>query len=239
MGNVKLHINRLLCEKEIKEIRDISKRLGLPFCFHEMKKIEMNFVNAFEITKGLMFFYPVNDGMPTCHFEFFKDGRSIMTNQYEYTELSNLDEILLQMVTVFRYALINGIVLDPYCFMLKFDDEIKVNYHSKVSLVITEKAIVNPRLTDDNFKEATIYYINHFLDHFIGWNFGVPVNRSKVLKEELESLNSLVIDMGLRRDAGPGFEVYGTEDKVQHGLQHYKLPVEKSHTKKKNLFNKD
>ena len=35
---------------------------------------------------------------------------------------------------------------------------------------------------------ATKYFINHFLDHFIGWNFGLSVNRNEDLKRELEEL---------------------------------------------------
>ncbi len=33
--------------------------------------------------------------------------------------------------------------------------------------------------------------------------------------------------MGIREYAGTGFQVYGTEDEVTNGLQHYILPIEK------------
>ena len=79
-------------------------------------------------------------------------------------------------------------------------------------------------------------FINKFLDHFIGWNFGVSVNRNEKLKAELESLNEKVINMGLREYAGTGYEVYGIETEEHNGLQHFYLPTEKGqaikHTKK-------
>ena len=81
---------------------------------------------------------------------------------------------------------------------------------------------------------ATKYFINHFLDHFIGWNFGVSVNRNEKLRNELESLNEKVIDKGIRKYAGAGFEVYGVDSEAYNGLQHYSLPIEKSVGKKEN-----
>ena len=41
--------------------------------------------------------------------------------------------------------------------------------------------------------------------------------------------------MGIREWAGSGFEVYGVEDEVYDGLQHYKLPTKKANVKKKVL----
>ena len=139
------------------------------------------------------------------------------------------------MVRIFNQSLDNRIVLDPYYFMLELTDEPCKDYKGNVSLVITEKAIRNQKLNDQNFDEATKYFINHFLDHFIGWNFGLSVNRNETLKRELEELNEKVIDMGIREWAGSGFEVYGVEDEVHNGLQHYTLPTEKVNVKKKIL----
>lgn len=221
-------------ENELEQVNKIADFLGLEFVFHKLDKIEKECTNAFEITNNLIYFYPVNDGLPTCEFEFYKDGELVIYNDMEYIQLSNLDDILLQMVRTFDKALDNRIVLDPYYFMLELTDEVCKDYKGNAKLLITEKAIRNQKLTDDNFDEATKYFINQFLDHFIGWNFGVSVNRSAVLKKELEELNDKVIDMGIREWAGPGFEIYGVEDEVYDGLQHYRLPVEKGKVKEKN-----
>ena len=222
-------------QQKLEQVKKIADSLNLKFNLHDLKKINKEHVNAFEISNNLVYFYPLNDGKPTCGFEFYKNGELVIDNDKEYSQISNLDEILLQMVRIFNQSIDNRIVLDPYYFMLELTDEICENYHGNVNLVITEKAIRNQKLNEENFDEATKYFINHFLDHFIGWNFGLSVNRNEDLKRELEELNEKVIDMGIREWAGPGFEVYGVEDEVYDGLQHYKLPTEKENVKKKTL----
>ena len=224
-------------KKLVKENIDIIEKcvidLNLEFSCYEMKKISKKYTNAFEIDNDLIYFYPPNSGISTCPFEFYKGGKIIIDNRYAYSEISNLDDVILKMVRVFKYALLNEIVLDPYRFMLKLNEKSNP-YHIVADLVITDKSILNERLNSENYLEAKMYFINRFLDHFIGWNFGLSVNRNSELKEELEELNSLVIDMGLRKDAGPGYEVYGVIDQVYKGLQHYQLPTEK--VKKKELL---
>ena len=222
-------------QQKLEQVKEIADYLNLKFNLHDLKKINKEHVNAFEISNNLVYFYPLNDGMPRCGFEFYENDKLIIGNDKEYSQISNLDEILLQMVRIFNQSLDNRIVLDPYYFMLELTDEICENYHGNVNLVITEKAIRNQKLNEENFDEATKYFINHFLDHFIGWNFGLSVNRNEDLKRELEELNEKVIDMGIREWAGPGYEVYGGEDEVYNGLQRYKLPTEKEKVKKKTL----
>lgn len=224
-------------DDDIQKIIGIANALGLEFAIHSLRKLPSqggwNGANRYNIDdNNMIFLYPVNDGMPTCPFEFCKDGKLIMHNQNVYSEITNLDEIILQIVRIFDKSLDEGIVIDPYYFMLKLNGEIKENYRGNATLVITEKAIRNQKLNEQNFDEATKYFINHFLDHFIGWNFGVSVNRNETLRNELESLNEKVIDKGIREYAGSGFEVYGVESEAYHGLQHYSLPVEKSAVKK-------
>ena len=232
MSNV---LKTIFNHNELKQVKSIADSLNLKFNLHDLKKLKKEHVNAFEISNNLVYFYPLNDGMPRCGFEFYKNDKLIIDNDKEYSQISNLDEILLQMVRIFNQSLDNRIVLDPYYFMLELTDEPCKDYQGNVSLVITEKAIRNQKLNEENFDEATKYFINHFLDHFIGWNFGLSVNRNEDLKRELEELNEKVIDMGIREWAGPGFEVYGVEDEVSDGLQHYKLPTEKEKVKKKTL----
>ena len=225
-------------QQKMEQIKEIADLLNIKFAFYDLKKIEMNNRNAFEISNNLIIFYPLNDGNPTCGFVFYKNDKLIIDNAQQYSQLSNLDDIILQMVRIFNNALDNRIVLDPYCFMLELTDEICKNYHGAANLVITEKTIKNQDLNEENFEEATKYFINCFLDHFIGWNFGVSVNRNEYLKRELEKLNEKVIDMGIREYAGSGVEVYGVEDEAYNGIQHYKLPTEKEKVKKKTLNSK-
>ena len=220
--------NEIKLVNELEQIEKIVEILNVKFEFHDLNKIEMDYTNAFEVSNNLVYLYPLNDGMPRCCFKFYQNGELIMSNDRQYSQLSNLDDIILQMVRIFSQALDNGIVLDPYYFMLELTDEVCKDYYGNANLVITEKAIRNQKLNEENFDEANKYFINHFLDHFIGWNFGVSVNRNEELKRELEVLNEKVIDMGIREWAGSGFEVYGTENEVCNGLQHYRLPIKKS-----------
>lgn len=232
MNNI---LKALYNNSELKQVKSIASSLNLKFSFYDLKRIKKECVNAFEISNNLVYFYPLNDGMPTCVFEFYKNGELVIDNNREYSQIPNLDEILLQMVKLYNKSLDNRIVLDPYYFMLELTDEPYKDYQGNVSLVITEKAIRTQKLNEQNFDEATKYFINHFLDHFIGWNFGLSVNRNEDLKRELEKLNEKVIDLGIREWAGSGFEVYGVENEVHNGLQHYKLSTEKADIKKKIL----
>lgn len=214
-------------------IINIANKLGLEFSMHSLKKM-LSYSNRFSLdSDNMIFLYPPNDGTPTCPFEFFKGKKLIISNQKAYSEITNLDEILLQIVRIFDKSLDNGIIIDPYYFMLKLTDEITEEYKGNATLVITEKAIRNHKVNHQNFNEATKYFMNHFLDHFIGWNFGVSVNRNETLRNELEALNEKVIDMGIREYAGSGYEVYGTETEVCKGLQHYNLPITKGVSKKR------
>ena len=223
---------------DIQKIKDIASVLGLEFSMHSMKKLpSSDNGNCFSISEeNLIFFYPLNDGYPTKPFTFYKDKTLSISNKQTYKEISNLDDILLQLVRLYSRALDQKIVLDPYYFMLRLDGKVEAWFKGTASLVITEKAIRNQKLNEENFDEANKFFINKFLDHFIGWNFGVSVNRNEKLKAELESLNEKVINMGLREYAGTGYEVYGIETEEHNGLQHFYLPTEKGqamkHTKK-------
>ena len=219
------------CEQELKQdhnlINIFANALDLKLCYYNLKKIKKDRTNAFEISNNLIYFYPYNDGRPTCSFEFYQNGELIIGNDKVFSQISNLDDIILQMVRIFNQALDKRIVLDPYYFMLELTDEVHKDYKGRANLIITQK------LNEENFDEAQKYFINRFLDHFIGWNFGLSVNRNETLKKELEELNEKVIDMGIRKYAGPGFEVVGSEDEAIDGLQLYELPTEKGSKKTK------
>lgn len=220
--------------KEIKQVKEIAESLDLKFSFHNLKRIKNDYANSFEISDdNLIYLYPLHDGMSTRAFGFYKKEKLIFNNIRDYSQISNLDDILLKIVKVFDEALDKRILLDPYYFMLELTDDIVEDYHGRANLVITEKAIRNQKLDNHNFDIASKYYINYFLDRFIGRNFGVPINRNKELKKELEKLNDKVIDMGIREWAGSGFEVYGVQYEENNGLKQYKLPTEKAKVKQK------
>ena len=218
---------------ELDQIKEIADFLNLKYCKYDMEKIEKFHINAFEISdNNLIYFYPLNDGKATCGFSFYKNGELVIDNDKEFKQITNLDDILLKMVRVFDKALDNNILLDPYSFMLELEDKVQMDYKGKANLVITDKSVRNFIIDEQEFTKAKNTLINIFLDHFICWNFGVSINRNETLKQELEELNNKVIDMGIRKYAGPGLEVCGIYEEALDGLQLYKLPVEKE-TKEK------
>lgn len=178
--------------------------------------------NAFFAYSGFIYFYPPNDGTAKTPFYYYKDHDLVIQNSYAFSEIDNLDEILLEMVKIYNRSLDDKIAINPYGFILKLEDEIKKDYKGNASLVLTDMAL--PKNNSENRKK----FINIFIDHFIGWNFGVSVNRNEELRNELIKLNTRVIDKGLREDAGPGYGVYGIEREIYKGVQHYYLPTSKS-----------
>ena len=54
-------------------------------------------------------------------------------------------------------------------------------------------AIRNNKVKPKEIIEAKKYFINDFLDHYIGWNFGVVVTKNPELEEALIDFNNLVI----------------------------------------------
>ena len=156
------------------------------------------YVNQVYAVKGkYILLHPANDGMPTCPIEWFGkfDGKDkmIMDNQSSFKGITNLSDIILQMVRLY----------------VKYIDD---------DLVLTDDAIRNNKVKPEQVIEAKKYFVNDFLDHFIGWNFGVAVKSNPQLEKELLEFNSIVISKGLREDAGPGFEVWCSDD-----VQHYDL----------------
>ena len=222
-----------------KEVTIISQKLGIEITEHQLRKLPStngrNGSNDYLVDKSnLIYFYPPNSFLPNCPFDYYKGGKLILTNRETYSEITNLDEILLKMVRVFTKALEHEIVIDPYGFMLRLDEPRAENYDGSASLVLGTCAIMRPSEDLESYSKSFRHYINVFLDHFIGWNFGVSVNRNENLRTELEALNQKVIDAGIREAAGPGFEVKGNSDTISHGLQHYKLSTGIVLTKKNN-----
>ena len=213
-----------ILEEDFEQIEKYAENNNIKFSNYGKNVINNN-KNEFEID-GFIFFYPVNDGCPTIPFKFYKDGKLLLTNENNFSEILNLDEILIRMTRLISYALDQDIVINPYYFMLELGEDFENSGNAQ--LIMTERAYVNKSLNNENFEEAKKYYINHFLDHFIGWNFGVSINRNEELKKELEALNNKVIDMGMREYAGPGLEVIGFDSEANNGIQHYYLPIEKN-----------
>lgn len=206
--------HKVLKNEYKKRVKEIALHLDIPLCSYDLEKNDNS--NSYNINNKI-YFYPYNDGRINKIIKFYKDNELIIDNNTNYQEITNLDEILIQLVEIYNQALDNKIEIDPYSFMLELEDEIMTNYFGKAKLFITEKAISN----NNDYK----YFINVFLDHFMGWNFGVSINRNKELKEKIEELNNKAIDLGIREEVGPHYEVFGDQFEEFSGIQHYYLPI--------------
>lgn len=166
--------------------------------------------------------YPANDGMPTCPIEWFGrfniKTKMILDNQSSFKCITNLSDILLQMVRLYEKYIDEDIFIASYGFAIRLDDEVCPNYTGKASLVLTDNAIRNNKVKPEEVIEAKKYFLNDFLDHYIGWNLGVAVKSDPQLEQKLLEFNNLVIYKGLREDAGTGFDVWCSND-----VQHYKM----------------
>lgn len=220
--------------EEMKYAKEIAEFLNIKFRLYGLERKDWLGVNAYDISNNLVYLYPLNDGMLTCAFEFYKDDDLVIDNRSGYSQISNIDDILLQMVRSFNVAIDCGIVLDPYYFMLELTDDVSSDYHGNARLIITDKAIRNHKLNEKNYDKASRYFVNRFLDHFMEWNFKDYIDRNETLKKELLELNNRAVEKGIRKYAGLSSDNF--YDKEYEKLQHFEMLVSKTDTKKKILI---
>lgn len=190
-------------EKKYEEdnfLEKISSILDIKIVKTDLKKVSTSDMNNLEINDNMIYFYPPKDGFLTNPFKFYKSKKLIIDNKKSYSQIKNLDDILLKMISVYDKALDNKIVLSPYLFMLELTNEIKKNYTGNAKLVLKSQAIKNDMLDETNFEEANSYFINEFIDHFIERNFRDLLNRNKKLKQTLEMLKIKAQTIGLREE---------------------------------------
>lgn len=130
------------------------------------------------------------------------------------TTLTNLEEVLVKLIKLYGKALEEEVVLNPYHIILQVNN-------NKADIVVTEESIKVPTHTYSYVNEFRMY-INLFLDFFMGFGFGKEIMSSKELREELERLNSRVIDKAFREYRGPKLNIYGNDKKIYQ----YKLPLQ-------------
>lgn len=175
--------------------------------------------NYYAIKNKYILLYPPNDGQPTCPFQWYgifdEKYRIIMNNQSSFKEITNLSEIILQMVNLYSKYIDEDIFISWNGFAIKLEDEVTPDYHGRATFVLTKDSIRNNKVKPEKIIEAKKYFINDFLDHYIGWNFGVVVTNNPELQKALVDFNRLVIKKGLREYAGTGLDVWCSDD-VKH-----------------------
>ncbi|MBO4245707.1 MAG: hypothetical protein J5892_03085 [Bacilli bacterium] len=215
---------RLLRIQKNRMVQLFANVLNIKYHKYYLPAIDVVGSEAYEITDNMIFFRPFNDGKRNEVRSFYKGGKFIINNESSFSQISNLDDIILEMVRLYNKALDRNIVLNPYYFMLELTDNIDENYQGKAKLVITELAICNQNIPSRDVDRMKKHYVNKFLDLFIGWNFGLSINRNEELRKALEELNDRVIDMGIREWAGTMESVKCDEN---DSVISYQLPAAK------------
>ncbi len=180
-----------------------------------------NFTNSYYAKEDkYILLYPPNDGMPTCPFKWYTSEKVlILNNQNAFKSITNLDDIIIQMIELYTKYIDSDVFIASYGFAIKLKDTIHSDYTGSATLTLTDDSIRNAKVDSSDILEAKKYFLNDFLDHYIGWNFGVIINKSEKLKKAINEFNTLVIQKGLREYAGTGFDVWTTKDVQPYDLK--------------------
>lgn len=190
----------------------------------EKANIGNEFSNNFYAFEGkYILLYPANDGMSTCPFKWWKviDGvpKMVIENKDSFKSIVNLNEIIMQMIELYTKYIDDNVFIASYSFAVKLEDEVQPNYTGRASLVLTKDSVRNNRVKRNELNNAKKYFLNDFLDHYIGWNFGRTIKSNPELEQALIDFNNLVIKKGLREYAGTGFEVWQSEDVMHYEFE--------------------
>ncbi|MBE5813330.1 MAG: hypothetical protein E7314_06755 [Clostridiales bacterium] len=165
--------------------------------------------------------YPPNDGYQREPMEWYSgNGELIMDNQKAFKTITNLSEVILDMICLYTKYIDEDIFISPWSFAVKLEDEVCAKYVGKATLAITKMTIINHKVKPTQKYEIKKQLVNEFLDQYIGWNFGVVIKNNPKLEQALVALNNLVITKGLREPAEPGVYIWESDDVIA-----YKLPT--------------
>lgn len=178
--------------------------------------------NGFYAKNGMyILLHPANDGEFTEPFSWYAgNGDFIIDNQHSFKNITNLSDILLQMINLYTKYIDEDVFIESLGFAVKLDDKVFPNYKGKASLALTKSSICNSKIKPEERIEAKKRFINDFLDYFIGLNFGVVIKEHPDLEAELIKFNELVISKGLREHIRHDYdENYESEDVVPYELK--------------------
>lgn len=112
----------------------------------------------------------------------------IITNQDNFSHITNLNEILLKIMQIYGYSLNNNWFINPYGFALELEDKVVSGYKGKARLLVTDEVIINARVGYDQKAFYKKKMLNMFLEDFIGSNFLKKVTEDPNLNVEFENL---------------------------------------------------
>lgn len=124
----------------------------------------------------------------------------ILSNEDCFKGITNLGEILGQMIDLYANNLDNEVFISSAGFAIKLEDEVEMPYLGRAKLVLTNKSILNRDVgfSEEEKFEAKKKCINTFLGIYLKPNFGVIFENNKELNEKLRRFNLEVVKRGLR-----------------------------------------
>lgn len=151
---------------------------------------------------------PLNNGEGIDYIEWVENAslndlsvssvKVVLANKNCFLGISNLDEILKQMISLYSDNIDKDVFISSAGFAIKLEDEIKAPYKGKAKLVLTDKAILNGNVSSTEKLETKKKCINIFLDFYLTLNFGNVFRNNEELDRQLREFNSEVIAKGLR-----------------------------------------
>ena len=146
--------------------------------------------------------YPYKNGNSVRLIEWYGENEKgeyflIFSNQKSFEGITNLEEILFEIVRLYTKYLREDVFIDFSGFAIKLQDKVTKDYKGRASLVVTDELIRNDRIEYEDRDDAKVYYTKSFLTHFIGWNFGSLARNSMLLKIGLREFRRIAANEGL------------------------------------------
>ena len=191
----------------------------------EVTNTESSKINKyFAYQNRYVMFCPPNSDIVNKPVSFYgKFGTKIeklMDNQSAYKNITNLSSILMEMVRLYEKHIDDNTIIAPYRFLLRLKDEvIKPNYIGKADLVMEDNTLFNQAVEASDIPSAKKFFINQFIDHFLGLNFGVVIREDLKLEKNLLKFNKMIISKGLREFAGLGIRVLKSDAVQQYDFK--------------------
>ena len=153
-------------------------------------------------------FIPPNSETKNLPIVFYQKNGSkierIMDNQTSYSNITNLNNILQEMIRLYNRHMEDDTIIVPYRFFIKLVDDVTPNYVGRAKLVMEDRTIFNHLVEPTDIPSAKAFFISKFIDHFIGLNFGAVLKSDSDLEKRFLRFNKKVNVKGLRKNVEEG-----------------------------------
>lgn len=112
----------------------------------------------------------------------------ILTNQYSFSCITNLKEILVQIIEFYEDSLDDEWFINPYGFVIELEEKVVPEYTGKARLIITDKTIINESVEYDQKFAYKKKLLKQFLEDFIGANFVKNISEDAELEGKISRL---------------------------------------------------